>query len=442
MANLPTYQADHGLLNFFPGGGQSGGEGSVALTAYVLAIAHEAGWNLPADSRARMENALADYVAGKLETRRGVLEKAWESPAAGPVQRLAALEALSRYGRATPALISTIKPEPRLWASSAVIDWIGVLKRVPNLARRDELLKDAYAALDSRFTYSGRRLNFNNEARDGLWWMMTSADGNALRAMLMLVDEPAWKELMPKLAVGVLARQQDGRWNTTTANAWGTLALERYQQRFEAVKPAGKSYVVLGKEGRLIDWTVFPKGATAFLPLAAEAATLHVKHEGQGEPYVSVTTLAAVPLHTSVQHGYGVSRELLPIDRKTPGKWSRGDVLRVRLSIDARDDMGWVVLEDPIPAGASILSSSGKRGSVLLTQGEGEGGSVSPAWQERLFDSYRAYYEYLPRGRHTAEYTLRLNSDGAFNLPPTRVEAMYAPEMYGEAPNGVFEIGK
>lgn len=42
----------------------------------------------------------------------------------------------------------------------------------------------------------------------------------------------------------------------------------------------------------------------------------------------------------------------------------------------------------------------------------------------------------------TAEYTLRLNSDRAFNLPPTRVEAMYAPEMVGEGPNGVFEIGK
>jgi len=65
-----------------------------------------------------------------------------------------------------------------------------------------------------------------------------------------------------------------------------------------------------------------------------------------------------------------------------------------------------------------------------------------PAWQERLFDSYRAYYEWLPRGRHTVEYTLRLNGDGAFKLPPTRVEAMYAPELYGEAPNGVFEIGR
>ena len=221
--------------------------------------------------------------------------------------------------------------------------------------RVDALLQDAYAALDSRFTYTGRRLNFSSEASDGLWWMMTSADGNAVRALLALADEATWKERVPKLASGALARQRDGRWNTTTANAWGTLALERYRDRFEAVTPAGKSHVALGKEGRLVDWAVFPKGATAFLPLAADPATLQVKHEGRGEPYVSVTTLAALPLKAPVARGYGISRELLPIDQKTPGKWSRGDVVRVRLSIDARDDMGWVVVEDPIPAGASIL---------------------------------------------------------------------------------------
>ena len=33
------------------------------------------------------------------------------------------------------------------------------------------------------------------------------------------------------------------------------------------------------------------------------------------------------------------------------------------------------------------------------------------------------------------QYTVRLNNVGDFALPPTRVEAMYAPEMFGEAPN-------
>jgi alpha-2-macroglobulin len=266
------------------------------------------------------------------------------------------------------------------------------------------------------------------------------------------MPQASWKQRLPKLLTGTLSRQQNGRWNITTANAWGVLALQRYQQQFEAVKPSGKSFAVLSKDGskdgnkvdnnngRVIDWKIFPKGATAFLPLGTETSALKLRHEGVGQPYVSVTTLAAVPITQAVQRGFNVQREIIAIDQKTPGKWRRGDVLRIRLNIDARDDMGWVVVEDPIPAGASILGSGTQRDSAILTQTESNRGNAWPAWQERLFDSYRAYYEYIPRGRFSLEYTLRLNSDGQFQLPPTRIEAMYAPEMFGEAPNGVFEV--
>ena len=49
-------------------------------------------------------------------------------------------------------------------------------------------------------------------------------------------------------------------------------------------------------------------------------------------------------------------------------------------------------------------------------------------------DAWRAYYQWMPRGTQVVEYTLRLNSSGRFSLPPTRVEAMYAPEIFGETP--------
>jgi len=38
------------------------------------------------------------------------------------------------------------------------------------------------------------------------------------------------------------------------------------------------------------------------------------------------------------------------------------------------------------------------------------------------------------------EYTIRLNQAGQFQLPSTRVEALYAPEMFGELPNAMFEV--
>ena len=45
-----------------------------------------------------------------------------------------------------------------------------------------------------------------------------------------------------------------------------------------------------------------------------------------------------------------------------------------------------------------------------------------------------------PRGRHVVEYTVRLNNPGRFVLPPSRVEAMYAPESFAESPNPGIEV--
>ena len=38
------------------------------------------------------------------------------------------------------------------------------------------------------------------------------------------------------------------------------------------------------------------------------------------------------------------------------------------------------------------------------------------------------------------EYTVRLNNVGDFALPPSCVEAMYAPEMFGEVPNERIKV--
>jgi alpha-2-macroglobulin len=114
--------------------------------------------------------------------------------------------------------------------------------------------------------------------------------------------------------------------------------------------------------------------------------------------------------------------------------------VRVRLEVDAQSDMGWVVVDDPVPAGATILGSGLGRDSALLTAEERREGSVQAAYEERRFDGFRAYYSHVPKGLFVVEYTLRLNNAGSFVLPPTRVEAMYAPEMFGELPNATLSV--
>lgn len=109
--------------------------------------------------------------------------------------------------------------------------------------------------------------------------------------------------------------------------------------------------------------------------------------------------------------------------------------------------MSWVVVDDPIPAGARILGEGDGRDSRIASMGEGAGTGENRAWPayvERTFSAYRAYYGYVPRGKFSIDYTVRgLNNAGEFTLPATRVEAMYAPEVFGEVPNAkVVVAGK
>ena len=108
--------------------------------------------------------------------------------------------------------------------------------------------------------------------------------------------------------------------------------------------------------------------------------------------------------------------------------------------MEAQSDMTWVVVDDPIPASASILGNGLGRDSQILAQGEKRQGWVWPAFEEKTFDSYKAYFEFVPKGKWSVEYTVRVNNAGDFGLPQTRVEAMYSPEMFGELPNQKFHV--
>ena len=170
------------------------------------------------------------------------------------------------------------------------------------------------------------------------------------------------------------------------------------------------------------------------MPWPAAAGTLSVAQDGSGKPWLTVQSLAAIPLTAPLRAGYSVARSISAVEQKDKSKWSRGDVIKVHLEIFAQGDMTWVVVSDPVPGGATILGNGLGRDSAIATRGERGEGSWAD-FTERSFEAYRSYYSYFSRGKHVVEYTVRLNNPGRFALPPTRVEAMYAPETFGEVPN-------
>jgi uncharacterized protein YfaS (alpha-2-macroglobulin family) len=431
-ADMPAYLDSDGLLKYFP----SMINGSDALTAYALSVSAEAGWDIPEGVRAKMINGLTGFVAGRV-ARYSSLPTADLS-----IRKMAALEALSRYTQVRQDMLGSISIDPNLWPTSAVLDWMNVLLRSPQLNDRDRRLAAAEQTLRSRMNLQGSTMTFSTEASDYLWWLMVSADTNAVRSVLTLLDLPRWKEDMPRLVIGAVGRQTRGRWSTTTANAWGTLALEKFSARYESAAVKGTTASRLSGHEKTVNWAANPKGKTVLLPWPKGKAALSVTHKGSGNPWALVRSMAAVPIKESLSSGYKVRKTITPVSRKEKGKWNRGDVARVKLEMEAQSDMTWVVVNDPIPSGAGILGTGLGRDSELLTRGEKSSGWVWPAFEERSFEAFRAYYEYVPKGRWSVEYTVRLNNDGIFNLPETRVEALYAPEMFGLTPNKKMRIGK
>lgn len=430
MAQLPSHLDGDGFVKYFP----SCDYGSPVLTSYILAIAQEAGWEIPASSREKMTEALKGFIAGRHHFYSAF-------PTADlNIRKLSAIEALSRYGEADGSMLGSITIEPNLWPTSAVIDWMNILNKTKNIKDSEKRASEANQIIRSRLNFQGTKMGFATERTDFLWWLMVSNDVNAVRLILTMMDAEKWKEDMPRLVQGALARQIKGAWDLTTANAWGVLSMEKFSAKFESVPVAGMSSATLGSAVKKTDWKAKPKGTTDLFRWPAKKEALEVSHSGTGKPWLTIQSMAAIPLKKDLSSGYKIKRTVIPVDRKNAGTWSAGDILRVRLELEAQTDQTWVVVSDPVPAGATVLGKNLGRDSQILTKDEKRKGWVWPAFEERSFEAFRAYYEYVPKGNWTVEYTIRLNKAGKFQLPTTRVEALYFPEMFGEIPNSVLKV--
>jgi hypothetical protein len=49
-------------------------------------------------------------------------------------------------------------------------------------------------------------MGFSSARSDALWWLMVSTDLNAVRALLGVLDQPGWREDIPRMARGALGR--------------------------------------------------------------------------------------------------------------------------------------------------------------------------------------------------------------------------------------------
>jgi uncharacterized protein YfaS (alpha-2-macroglobulin family) len=440
---LPTYLDSDGLANYFPPRAGDPPHGSDRLTAYLIAATHEAGFALPPAARDAMLDGLTAFVEGRIERR------FWSPRADLDVRKIAALEALSRHGRAQPKMLGSINLVPNTWPTAAVIDWLNLLRRVDGIPERARRLDEAQQILRARLTYAGTTLRVQHRGER----LLVVADGQRRRQRGAadprrgrrpgLEGRPAAHGRRQPGAAAQRRLADDDREPVGLARARQVLgevrvdAGRRHDHRGALVQRAGRRPAVSAAAPRTVaTWSRQASGAATRLDWPTSAATLNVVQQGSGKPWLTVQSLAAIPLKAPLRAGYAVTRTLSAVERKDKGTWSRGDVVKVRLEIDAQTDMTWVRRQR---SGAWRCDDPGRRPRPAIRRSRRAASSAAhrPGRRTRSAASRRfaPITSTCRAGRHVIEYTVRLNNPGRFALPPSRVEAMYAPESFGESPD-------
>jgi uncharacterized protein YfaS (alpha-2-macroglobulin family) len=130
-----------------------------------------------------------------------------------------------------------------------------------------------------------------------------------------------------------------------------------------------------------------------------------------------------------------------------------GDVVQVRLTVIAPHDLYYVVVEDPLPAGAEAIDTSLATTSQLEQEPglyreveEGDWHWFYHWWwrwysrSEMRDDKVVLFADYLPAGTYEYTYTFRATQPGEYRVIPTSASEFYFPEVFGRADGRLFTI--
>jgi hypothetical protein len=252
-----------------------------------------------------------------------------------------------------------------------------------------------------------------------------------------------------------MVERRDGWWGTTFDTAAALQALATFTVRFAQPAPDYRYRVALN--GREVASGQVTREATDARTLVVQLRDLLLEgpnqlvleREASGLPSATGRLYYTAALRTfrpgeqiaPRTEGIAVTRDYLPADptASTPlGAAKVGDLVRVQLTIVAPSDLDYVVVEDPLFAGAEAIQSG------LATTSIFEQASGQSDWRfshiDIRDDRVALFARALPRGTYRFSYLVRLTTPGDFVAQPTRASLMYFPEVWGRSGSSRFEV--
>ncbi len=421
-AQLPAYLDANGLVKFYP----NSESGSEILTAYILSISKMGALVLPDNVKNPMIAGLKKFVSGKLARQNSGNQSATDLLA----NKAFANETLARVDKIEAAQISELFETPSAQLSTgtlvSLVNILGLLKNDAMSAKKAGLIK----AIEARTTLNSASLSLDNSNNDGNW-LVNSSDSNTSRWILAVLTSgdvrASFESKIPDMVRGLLSKNGRGYWDTTAANVYATLALRSFSSQYEKTPVTGLTNInsAAVPEAINMDWSKQKTGVFKIGWLAnGKKDSIKIHHQGDGSPWALVSTQAALKLSKPLISGIEVSKKLNSIKQNIPNQWTVGDIIEVEMKIKSNVPVNQVALMDPLPTGARIINSNCDLYS----------------FEQKSYESYKAFFDYVPNTEFSVKYQMELNHSGVFKLPSTRVEAKYNPAQFGEIPNSDLTV--
>lgn len=412
------------------------------LTAHVmygLALARKAGVPVRTDSYERGLQSLSEQI-----------EK-------GPLDELPSLyRAFTLAGRSSDGVEKRIQTGWRQLQPSQRVQYLDAL------LNRSE--KDRAALLLAELKKSLRKEGSAAWLQDSdaySWWYSWRWSGSAVETTAMLLESQLALDSHDPLVSSLaefLVRKRSGRWwNTTRGTATVVTALADYAA---ATGELDASYTArlslngrelaryLVEKGRIVEGK--PSLTIPMRELQRGDNRLRLERDGsEGALYLSARLGYFVPPEAADQTpGLSIERRMYRLTpRQNGGQWrmeylplqpgeklAPGDDVEVRLTVDNKEDMNFVIIEDRLPAGFEVRE----------TRTDPRFSSYSSYWdwyahQERHDERMAFFLDVLPAGRHEFRYVMYPELTGNVLALPAAVWPMYVPSLRAES--GLWQIG-
>ena len=440
---LQSMQTASGGLGYWPGEASPHFFGT-ALGVMVWSEAREK--NLRVSKRA-MDRAV-DYLARELSGQEAYEDDSAVSLRHGMTSRAFALLALAKAGAAQPAVAEFLN-DHRAELSTTALAFLTLA--VHHGGGAPSLKPALLEALRARISVKGDTVEVLSRAPGGQV-MATNPDifGSNERELAVVLQ--AFAECAPKdpinwvLAHKLLGAQVRGHWGSTQADLWSMQAITAFASKVEAKTDGGEFLASL--DGRPLQVKSITKHtARVSLPTrqVKGATSLTLKHSSGATFFYSLQSDYSRLLEDSDRESASSQLSVYRVyedERGAPLKEIKaGEVVRVRLYIEAPKALQYVALNDPLPAGLEPVNLRlATAGSARVAASDDddvvfyESGLRRGDWyfhhSEQRDDRVLFFANRLPQGIYELSYLTRATTPGLFLAPPSRVEDMYHSDVW------------